>query len=174
MKLQYTTGQKALRSEIREWLTDHVPEAQLASFDTEAGFAQHRGWERTLAAGKWSMGIWPKEFGGLGWDLIEWLIFEEEYWRARAPLRVNQTGILLLGPTLIEYGTDEQQRRFSSKTASGEYIWALTGFESSAGSDLAAIRATVPRDGDHAGTVYPRTNELQRNVVAEWMLGMPG
>ena len=57
----------------------HVPAHKLQSFDTPEGFEQHRQWEKTLAAGNWGMVTWPKEFGGRACDLIEWLIFEEEY-----------------------------------------------------------------------------------------------
>src|SRR5438445_11222109 len=105
MELDYTDKQRAFRAEIRAWLEQNVPKTPLASFDTEAGFAAHRAWERTLFEGRWSMVTWPKELGGRGCDLIEWLIFEEEYWRANAPLRVNQNGVFLLGPTIMDYGS---------------------------------------------------------------------
>jgi alkylation response protein AidB-like acyl-CoA dehydrogenase len=85
MDLNYTTDQEAFRAEVREWLAESVPAKPLASFDTEAGFAAHREWERTLAAGNWGMVTWPEAFGGRGCDLIQWLIFEEEYYRAGAP-----------------------------------------------------------------------------------------
>ena len=69
----------------------------------------HREWERTLWEGRWSAVSWPEEYGGRGADYIHWLIFEEEYYRAGAPGRVNQNGIFLLGPTIMEVGTDEQK-----------------------------------------------------------------
>ena len=91
MRLEYTDTQRLFRQEVRDWLAAHAPREPLASFDTELGFEQHRQWERTLHAGRWSSVTWPEEFGGRGCDLIEWLIFEEEYWAAGAPSRVNQT-----------------------------------------------------------------------------------
>ena len=128
MNLTYTPQQQAFRAEIREWLAAHVPRERLPSFDTEAGFAAHREWERTLHSGRWSMGTWPRELGGC--DLIEWLIFEEEYWRADAPMRVNQNGIFLLGPTLMDFGTAEQKARFLPAMAAGEHVGAgLVGAE---------------------------------------------
>src|SRR6476620_11740275 len=108
MQLNYTAAQRAFRAEVRASLQANVPKQPLQSFDTEEGFEQHRRWEATLNSGCWSMVTWPKELGGRGCDLIEWLIFEEEYWRAGAPMRVNQNGIFLLGPTLMDYGTPEQ------------------------------------------------------------------
>ena len=67
---------------------------------------------------------WPVEYGGRGANLLEWLIFEEEYYRAGAPGRVNQNGIFLLGPTIMEYGTPEQKARFLPTMASSEEVWA--------------------------------------------------
>jgi alkylation response protein AidB-like acyl-CoA dehydrogenase len=97
VNLTYTAEQIELRGEIRAWLEAHVPSDPLPSFDaSRAGFEAHRAWERTLAEGRWSMVTWPKEYGGRGLDLIQWLIFEEEYYRAGAPGRVNQNGIFLL------------------------------------------------------------------------------
>ena len=133
MNLTYTPQQQAFRAEIREWLAAHVPRERLPSFDTEAGFAAHREWERTLHSGRWSMGTWPRELGGRGCDLIEWLIFEEEYWRADAPMRVNQNGIFLLGPTLMDFGTAEQKARFLPAMAAGEHVWAQGWSEPNAG-----------------------------------------
>jgi alkylation response protein AidB-like acyl-CoA dehydrogenase len=127
----------------------HVPKEPLATLEGEPGFEQHRVWERTLASGNYGMITWPKEYGGRGANLIEWLIFEEEYYRARAPLRANQNGIFLLGPTLMEFGTPEQKARFLPKIAAGDEIWAQGWSEPQAGSDLATIRATATRDGDH-------------------------
>ena len=124
MDLNYTPEQNALREEVRQWLADKVPAQPLQSFDTKEGFEQHRQWEKTLAEGNWGMVTWPVEYGGRGCDLIQWLIFEEEYYRAGAPLRVNQNGIFLLGPTLMEYGTAQQKERFINAMASGEEMWA--------------------------------------------------
>ena len=149
MDLTFTEKQQAFRAEARAWLEANVPAEPLRSFDTEEGFRQHREWEAKLNEGRWGMVTWPEELGGRGCDLIEWLVFEEEYYRAGAPLRVNQNGIFLLGPTLMEYGTDEQKARFLPKMATGEEIWCQGWSEPNAGSDMAAIRSRAERDGDH-------------------------
>ena len=98
MELIYTAAQAQFRTEVRDWLKTHIPTSPLPSFDTEEGFAAHREWEKTLAEGDFGMVTWPQEYGGRGCDLIEWLIFEEEYYRAGAPLRVNQNGIFSTRP----------------------------------------------------------------------------
>lgn len=151
MDLAYTDQQQAFRAEVRAWLTANVPAEPLQSFDTAEGFQQHREWEAKLNAGRWGMVTWPEALGGRGCDLIEWLIFEEEYWRAGAPLRVNQNGIFLLGPTLMEYGTPEQKADILPKMANGTEVWAQGWSEPGAGSDMAAIRskAELTEDGSH-------------------------
>jgi alkylation response protein AidB-like acyl-CoA dehydrogenase len=169
--LRYTAEQDAFRNEARTWLEANVPTEPLPSMDTAEGFAAHRQWERRLNDGGWAMVSWPTEYGGRGSDLIEWLIFEEEYWRAAAPGRVNQNGIFLLGPTLMEYGTPEQKARYLPKMASSEEIWAQGWSEPGAGSDMAAIRATARVDGDHF-VINGQKTWASRAAFADWLFGM--
>jgi hypothetical protein len=151
MDLAYTEAQQAFREEIRSWLAANVPAEPLKTFDTEEGFKQHREWEAKLNEGRWGMVTWPSELGGRDADLIQWLIFEDEYYKAKAPLRVNQNGIFLLGPTLMEYGTEEQKADILPKMANGTEVWAQGWSEPNAGSDMAAIRAKaeLTADGEH-------------------------
>lgn len=151
MDLAYTDEHRAFREEVRHWLAANVPAQPLQSFDTEAGFAQHREWEAKLNEGRWGMVTWPSELGGRDADLLQWLIFEDEYFKAKAPLRVNQNGIFLLGPTLMEYGTEEQKADILPKMANGSEVWAQGWSEPNAGSDMAAIRskAELTADGEH-------------------------
>lgn len=171
MNLNFTEQQNAFRQEVRQWLADHVPAEPLKTFDTAEGFQQHREWEATLNKGRWGMVTWPEELGGRGCDLIEWLIFEEEYYRARAPLRVNQNGIFLLGPTLMEYGTEEQKARILPKMANGEEVWAQGWSEPNAGSDMAAIRSTARKEGDKY-IINGQKTWSTRAVWADWLFGM--
>lgn len=172
MDLTYSAEDKGFRAQVREWMEAHVPKHPLPSFDaSREGFEAHRAWEATLNDGRWGMVTWPKEYGGRGLDLIRWLIFEEEYWRAGAPLRVNQNGIFLLGPTLMDHGTDAQKARFLPAMASGEEIWAQAWSEPQAGSDLAAVRAAARSDGDN----YVLTGHKiwsSRAVFADWAFGL--
>jgi len=148
MDLTYTPAQQAFRAEARTWLAANVPSEPLQSFDTEQGFAQHRAWEAKLTEGRWGMVTWPTELGGRGCDLIEWLIFEEEYYRSGAPARVNQNGIFLLGPTLMEYGTPEQKARFLPRILDGS-DWYCQGYsEPGSGSDLASLQTSARREGN--------------------------
>lgn len=171
MDLTYTPAQQAFRAEARTWLAANVPSEPLQSFDTEPGFAQHRAWEAKLNEGRWGMVTWPTELGGRGCDLIEWLIFEEEYYRSGAPARVNQNGIFLLGPTLMEYGSEEQKARFLPRMATGEDIWAQAWSEPGAGSDMAAIRSKAERVGDHY-VINGQKTWSTRAVWADWAFGI--
>lgn len=133
------------RAEVRAWLAENVPDKPLDSFDTPAGFELHREWEARLADARLSVVAWPEEFGGRDASLLEWVIFEEEYYAARAPRRVNQNGIFMLAPTLFAHGTPEQQRRILPKMARSDQVWAQAWSEPDAGSDIASLRSIATR-----------------------------
>jgi alkylation response protein AidB-like acyl-CoA dehydrogenase len=171
MRIQYTEKQQAFRAEVRAWLSANVPKAPLVTLECEEGYHQHTAWERQLASGNWGMVTWPESYGGRGLDLIEWLIFEEEYWGSGAPLRANQNGIFLLGPTIMEYGTPEQKARFLPPMAAGEVIWAQVWSEPGAGSDMAAIKTTAYRDGDHY-VINGQKTWSSRASFADWGFGL--
>ena len=172
MDLTYSNTEKGFRAEVRAWMKANVPSAPLPSFDaSREGFEAHRAWERRLAEGRWGMVTWPEAYGGRALNLIQWLIFEEEYWRAGAPLRVNQNGIFLLAPTLMEYGTEAQKQRFLPPMASGEEIWAQGWSEPGAGSDMASLRCSAIRDGDHY-VINGQKTWSTRAVYADWLFGL--
>ncbi len=171
MDLSYTPEQEAFRQEARSWLEANVPSEPLESFDTKQGFDQHCAWERELQQAGWAMVPWPVEYGGRGANLLEWLIFEEEYYRAGCPGRVNQNGIFLLGPTIMEYGTPEQKARYLPKMASSEEVWVQGWSEPNAGSDMAAIQATAFRDGDHY-VLNGQKTWASRGAFGHWLFGM--
>ena len=171
MHLQYTPEQRAFRAEVRAWMETNVPKEPLVTLECREGYDLHVEWERTLASGNWGMVTWPKEFGGRGLDLIQWLIFEEEYFRAGGPNRANQNGIFLLGPTIMEFGTDEQKARFLPPMAKGEVIWAQAWSEPGAGSDMAAISSKAIKDGDHYVITGQKTWS-SRAAFADWGFGM--
>jgi hypothetical protein len=171
MDLNYTPEQQAFRAEVRSWMEANVPKTPLTTLECQEGFDQHVEWERTLASGNWGMVTWPEIYGGRGLDLIQWLIFEEEYFRAGGPNRANQNGIFLLGPTIMEFGTDEQKARFLPPMARGEVIWAQAWSEPGAGSDMAAIQSKAVRDGDHYVITGQKTWS-SRAAFADWGFGI--
>ena len=140
-----STDTDGFRAEVRDWLRAHLPAGPLPSVDTANGFARHREWERELAAARLSVVSWPARYGGRGASLLEWLVFEEEYYAAAAPVRVGQNGLFLLAPTLMRHGTAEQRDRLLPPMARADEIWAQAWSEPEAGSDLAAVRAGATR-----------------------------
>ncbi|MFG2130311.1 acyl-CoA dehydrogenase family protein [Streptomyces sp. NPDC048751] len=145
MDLHVTQEDEAFRAEARAWLQAHVPTTSLPSLETEEGFAAHRAWEAELAADRWSVVNWPTAYGGRDCGLLGWLLFEEEYYAAGAPGRVNQNGISLLAPTLLDHGTEEQRARVLPPMARGEVVWAQAWSEPEAGSDLASLTSRAVR-----------------------------
>ena len=173
MDLRWSDAEESFRATARAWLADHVPTpGSLPSLDTAEGFEAHRTWERTMSADRWSVVSWPEEYGGRGAGLLEWLVFEEEYWRARAPLRVSQNGIFLLAPTLFEFGTAAQKARFLPPMASGEEIWCQGWSEPDAGSDLAGISSRAMRTGDDGWLLSGQKTWASRGAFAEWCFAL--
>ncbi len=173
MNLDLDESAKAFRAEARAWLAENVPATPLPSMDTAGGFRAHKEWEALLAEHRWSVVSWPREYHGRDASLLEWVIFEEEYYRSGAPGRVGQNGIFLLAPILFEHGTQEQQDRFLPSMATGEQVWAQAWSEPEAGSDLASIRSTAVRDDARGGwRLNGQKTWSSRAAFADWGFGL--
>ena len=145
MDLSFSKEDDAFRQAARAWLEAHVPSSPLPSGDTREGFTQHLAWERALFDAGWAVVAWPRAYGGRDATLMQWLIFEEEYWRAGAPQRVTQNGVFLLAPTIFTFGTQAQKDRLLKPIAAAECLWAQGWSEPGAGSDLAALLSKAVR-----------------------------
>ncbi len=154
MDLRDSPEDQAFRSQVATWLADHLvgDYAELGgrggSGDETYGFDVRLRWERELAAGGWTCLGWPVEHGGRGATIAQQVIFNEEYVRAGAPGRVGVIGEGLIGPTLIHYGTPEQQARFLPAIVAGTELWCQGYSEPDAGSDLANVQTRAELDGD--------------------------
>lgn len=153
MDFEYTQDQKAFREELRNWLQDNLPERWLDGDrqlpDDEAEQERFlRNWQQTLSEGNWAGISWPEQYGGRDATLMEQVIFNQEMARVNAPLMINRIGILFVGPTLMELGTDEQKERFLPQMLNGEEVWCQGYSEPNAGSDLASLQTRAERDGD--------------------------
>jgi alkylation response protein AidB-like acyl-CoA dehydrogenase len=144
--LTFNDTELAFRDELREWFANNPPGE--APADEDAAYAWRRDWQRRLAEDGWAGVHWPVEYGGRGAGLMETAIFFEELGRARAPLPVNVLGLLLGGPTLMIWGTDEQKDRYLQPILTAEEIWCQGFSEPEAGSDLAALKTRAVQDGD--------------------------
>lgn len=150
MDLSLTEAQSAFRDEVRTFLKENLPEEiknaqQGGAHLTEQ---QYREWHKILADKGWSTPLWPKEHGGTGWSPVEYAIFDEECYMMGAP-RVLPFSVSMLGPVLINFGNDEQRARFLPGIRSGEDWWSQGFSEPGAGSDLASLKTSAVRDGDH-------------------------
>ncbi len=145
------------RADVAAWLAEHVvgEYAELKGRggpgDEDIGFDVRVGWEQELGKAGWIGLGWPEEFGGRGASLDQQIIFAEEYARAQAPARVNHMGENLLAPTLIAYGTPEQQERFLPGILRGDERWCQGYSEPNAGSDLANVATRAVLEHDPAG-----------------------
>jgi len=143
--LTFTERERAFRDELRSWLAANHPGPRPAG-DEEAAYAWRRDFQRRLAEGGWAAVHWPVEFGGRGASLTESAIFFEELARARAPLPANVLGLLLAGPTIMTWGTEEQKERLLAPIVTAEEIWCQGFSEPEAGSDLASLKTRAVRD----------------------------
>jgi alkylation response protein AidB-like acyl-CoA dehydrogenase len=148
MDLTFNERELAFRDELRAWLADNKPDPAPTDADETARDKHRRAWQKRLYDAGWAAPSWPTEYGGRGATLTESAIYFEELGRARVPLPANTLGLLLGGPTLMVWGTDEQKERYLSPILSAEEIWCQGFSEPDAGSDLAALKTKAVKDGD--------------------------
>jgi alkylation response protein AidB-like acyl-CoA dehydrogenase len=147
-------GVEEFRAEVRDWLAENLV-GEFAALRGLGGpgreheaFEERRAWNQHLAnAGLTCLG-WPVEHGGRGLSVAHRVAFYEEYAIANAPAKINHFGEELLGPTLIAYGTAEQQQRFLPRILDVTELWSQGYSEPGAGSDLANVATTAVLDGD--------------------------
>lgn len=151
LQLDYPPEAEALRLEVRAWLEEHLPNGWFDD-DFELGdddrAAFYEDWTRTLHAGRWLCASWPEEYGGRGLSTMEAVVLAEEFHRAGAPMRADFFGDTLVGPTILQWGTEEQKKEFIPKILSGELAWCQGFSEPDAGSDLASLGTRAVLDGD--------------------------
>jgi alkylation response protein AidB-like acyl-CoA dehydrogenase len=152
MDFTYPAEAEAFRREFRAWLEANLPgDLRGTTGGLDPGPEQLerlRWWNRLLADAGYAAIAWPTEYGGRGAGIMEQVVFAEEMSRADAPGTLNPIGISNIAPAIMEYGTEEQKRRFLPPMRRGDDIWCQGFSEPDAGSDLASLRTTAVRDGD--------------------------
>ena len=151
MDLSYPADTESFRAEIRQWLVDNLPEGWGTpgfSMTTEEKRAFNEEWTAKLFAGGWICASWPTEYGGKGLSLMESVVLNEEFARAEAPLRADFFGDTLVGPTILQWATEEQKQQFIPGILNGTIAWCQGFSEPDAGSDLASLTTRAELDGD--------------------------
>ncbi|MDO8705433.1 MAG: acyl-CoA dehydrogenase family protein [Sulfuricaulis sp.] len=135
------------RTALRGWLSRVVPTMGSEPESLEERLPRWRRWQQQLHAAGYAGLSWPSEYGGRGAGVLQQAIFAEECDQAGAPERLNILGEGLVGPTLIDFGTDAQKSRCLGPILTGESVWCQLFSEPNAGSDLAALQTRAQRDG---------------------------
>ena len=150
MNFEYSEKDENFRKEVKDWLDETLPKSLSEKVKKYQRLTKedYEIFMNNLTAKGWLAWHWPKEYGGTGWNAIEKHIFEEEIIKASAP-RIVPFGVNMLGPVLIEFGTEEQKNYYLPRILSNEDWWAQGYSEPGAGSDLASLKTTAVDKGDH-------------------------
>ena len=151
MDLTYPNEAEEFRAEIKAWLLDNLPEGwfddgfEMTTGEREAFNAE---WPAKLFEGGWICATWPAEYGGKGLTTMQGVALSEEFANAKAPMRGDFFGDTLVGPTLLQWGTEDQKKEFLPGILQGRTRWCQGFSEPDSGSDLASIKTTAELDGD--------------------------
>ncbi len=150
MDLSFTAEEQAFRDEVRTFLEQKYPRrlADKVRTGKRLAKADHEEWHAILNARGWLASHWPVEHGGTGWTPVQSFIFDTECALANTP-RIVPFGLSMLGPVLIKFGNEAQKRYWLPRILDGSDWWSQGYSEPGAGSDLAAVKTTAVRDGDH-------------------------
>ena len=149
MELTYPADAEQFRTEIRAWLVENLPDdwdERDMSPEEKAEFST--AWNDKLFAGGWICASWPKEYGGKGLTTMQNVVLNEEFARVGAPMRGDFFGDTLVGPTILQWGTEEQKQQFLPGILEGRIAWCQGFSEPDAGSDLASLKTRAELDGD--------------------------
>jgi alkylation response protein AidB-like acyl-CoA dehydrogenase len=150
MDFAYTAAEIDFLNEVRAFIAANLAPQEARRFRRGWRWtrAETQSWTGRLHARGWSAPNWPREYGGTGWSPVQRHLFELECWAAGAPPTHNQN-FDLVGPIVYTFGSDEQKRNVLPPILSGDYYWAQGFSEPGAGSDLASLKTTAVRDGEH-------------------------
>ncbi|MDQ5925067.1 MAG: hypothetical protein QG554_9, partial [Pseudomonadota bacterium] len=150
MDLSFSPEEQAFRAEVQRFLNDDVPARLKDKGQTGKRFtkADHEAWHALLNKKGWLASGWPVEYGGTGWNPVEKFIFDNECALAHTP-RIQPFVLAMVAPVIIKYGNEAQKRHWLPRILNGQDWWCQGYSEPGAGSDLASVKTTAVRDGDH-------------------------
>lgn len=150
---------ESFRQETRAWLEDNCPQSmrqRQQPGDALDGSSKKKSnnpdaylWLERMAARGWTAPTWPTEYGGGGLDKDQFVVLLQELQRINARPPLGGMGLSMIGPTLLEYGTEEQKQRHLPPIVRGEVAWCQGYSEPGAGSDLASLRTKAEDQGDY-------------------------
>ncbi len=150
------TNLKTFRESTRTWLEENCPpgargpgEISNGSTKIEIQDADTRLWLERMIEKGWTVPAWPKKYGGGGLSKLEYIVLLEEMKRINARPALSGFGTSMIGPTLLEYGTEEQKQRHIPRIARAEVEWCQGYSEPGSGSDLASLQTRAVLDGDY-------------------------
>ncbi len=150
MEFAFSAAEEQFRAEVRSFLTTNLP-AELARSEARGFHLECKdivAWQRALYEKGWVAPNWPAEFGGTGWTPLQRYLYEIEYGMANAP-ELSPIALSMVGPVIYRFGSDMLKERFLEPILRGD-VWFCQGFsEPQAGSDLASLKCSAVRDGDH-------------------------
>ncbi|MCC6876811.1 MAG: acyl-CoA dehydrogenase family protein [Sandaracinaceae bacterium] len=170
MDLSFTPEQEQFRREVRAWIDQAMPPHIKAKAEVDGNFDMHdvMEWHKVLYAKGWVAPHWPKEHGGPGWDAAQRFIFSEELEKAGAPT-LSPFGLAMVGPLIMQFGSDAQKQRYLPKILSGEEVWCQGYSEPNAGSDLASLRTSADDDGEGHFVVNGQKTWTTYAQYADWI-----
>ncbi|HUY17586.1 MAG TPA: acyl-CoA dehydrogenase family protein [Candidatus Binataceae bacterium] len=154
MDLSFGAEDEEFRREFRNWLEANLPESEriepldLMFEESEESWERRLNWHRKLHSGGWIGISWPKAYGGREATLLQQVIYEQELQRVHAPALIS-VGTLMVGPTLVRWGSEEQKQRYIPKILAGEEIWCQGYSEPNSGSDLGSLQTRAVEEGDY-------------------------
>jgi alkylation response protein AidB-like acyl-CoA dehydrogenase len=172
MDLSLSAEHEAFRKQVRTWLKANIPKRDTPERHLPEGDPKrvgwYKAWQRKLYdAGYVAMG-WPKQYGGQEADVMQQTILNQELVLANAPQQIGMMGVQMVGPTLIQFGTDEQRERFLTKILSADEIWCQGYSEPGSGSDLASLKTRAELVGDEF-IVNGQKVWTSNAQIADWM-----
>lgn len=149
MNLDFSPEEIAFRNEVREFIRENYPK-ELEGIGSREDLTREEflAWHKVLGKKGWSTPAWPEKYGGTGWTSTQRYIWSEENARVDAMMPLP-FGVSMVGPVIYSFGNEEQKARYLPKILSGEEWWCQGYSEPGAGSDLASLKTTAVRDGDH-------------------------
>ena len=150
MDLRFTPEEIAFRDEVRAFMQSALPKSTRTKMieGQRLGKEDLVAWQRILNAKGWAVPHWPKQWGGTGWGPVEIYLFRDEMQQAPAPEPLP-FGVSMVGPVIIAFGNEAQKKHYLPRIANLDDWWAQGFSEPGAGSDLASLRTTARRDGNH-------------------------